>query len=205
MKSTSGKRIFTGSLAAASRAHWRRLVRISSATVLRTRPIGMPRASAWVSVSTKFDSSGTSVRFFRFCRASRRGRPSSISRRVRANSSASGLAKFSHTMPRAPSKPMPASTEMARRSSVSGRSFLIDSVRSSTLRSTQLFGSWTPAIGRTTATMIPMPPPTVPVKTSSRPSRRPTRPPSAWRLMISSARNWFDSPARTSWWCMRSR
>ena len=65
-----------------------------SAEVFRTRPTGMPRASACVSVSTKFDSSGTSVRRFRFWRASRRGRPSSISRSVRANSSASGEAKL---------------------------------------------------------------------------------------------------------------
>src|SRR5690606_13737946 len=79
MNATSGNRIFTGSLAAASRAHCWRRVRTSSAAVFRTRPTGIPSASACVSVSTKFDSSGTSVRFLRLWSASRRGRPSSIS------------------------------------------------------------------------------------------------------------------------------
>ena len=42
----SGKRIFTGTLAAFSRARWRRLSRISSACACSTRPIGRPSASA---------------------------------------------------------------------------------------------------------------------------------------------------------------
>src|SRR5207245_1159059 len=69
MKVTSGKTILTGSFPAFSRAHWRRRSLISWACVRRTRPIGIPSASACTSASTKFDTSCTSMRVFMFCSA----------------------------------------------------------------------------------------------------------------------------------------
>ena len=108
---------------------------------MSTRPIGMPRASAWVRASTKFDSSGTSVRRFRFWRASRRGRPApspSAYGRTRRPAGSRSARTRRRGRPRSRRRPRP--RWRAGRACRAGPC-RIASLRSSTLRFSQAVGS----------------------------------------------------------------
>ena len=209
MKSTSGNRIFTGSLAAFSRAHCRRFV--AHLVGLRSSAPGRPACRArrpGSASSTKFDSSGTSVRRFRFWRASRRGRPSSISRSVRGELVGQRGVEVARTRrrarPRSPRRPR--RRWRAGRGCRAGPGGWRPCAPRPCGRATPS-GSWTPATGSRTSDEDAAAAADG-AGEHAEPSaerRAPTRPPSTWRVMISSARNWPARPACTSWWWIRSR
>ena len=129
MKSTVGKSILIGAFIAFSSAAAWRLRRLSVACTRRMRPREMPSWSAWMIERTNEASSGVLVRAESFLSASWRDSPIRISLSVRANSSASGPDMFSVSLEIAPSKPIPASTLTAIRSSASGSSARMCSLR----------------------------------------------------------------------------
>ena len=140
MQNTSGNSIFTGAFCAFSCALSRRLMRISSACERRRREMETPKVSAWSMARMKLRSSGTSLRSAMARSASARVDPIRISCSMRRNSSDSAPGTAVHVRSRACSKPRPASTEITRRSRMSGSLREICFWRSSIFRLTSTSG-----------------------------------------------------------------
>src|SRR5262252_1739743 len=127
-KNTVGNSIFRGARWACSSARCRRWTRAASAWTRSVFPNGVPSFSVWMNAPTIDRSSSTPDRSARTRKASCRGRPARTSRCMRSSSLWSGLFCFvgcSATRATAASKPRPASTQTIRRSSTSGRAWMI--------------------------------------------------------------------------------
>ncbi len=155
----------------------------------------MPSWSAWMIARTNDESSGAATRCSIFFSASARPSPTRISPSMRANSLLSGPSMCSVIFVIEASKPSPASTETARRSSASGSAERMVSRRARPRDETMNSGATQPSAVRVSPSRTAAPaPPTLAPKMSPR-----TNPPAALQPLM--ARNVvvdIEMPAESS-------
>src|SRR2546429_5063329 len=123
------------------------------------RPSEIPSWSAWMIARVKLETSGVSTRSAIFFSASWRPSPIRISPSARLNSSVSAPSMCSASFEIAPSKPRPASTLTARRSSASGSSERTCSRRPRALAESTKSGSTKPTNAPPSVSRKPIPAP----------------------------------------------
>ena len=199
---TVGNSILIGAFIAFSSAAAWRLSRLSVAWTRRILPSEMPSWSAWMIARTNDETSGVSTRPANFFSASERDSPTRISPRARDSSSTSDPSMCSVSFAIAPSKPRPASTLTASRSSASGSSRPICSRRRVARLPTIQPGAIHPPATNASVSRRPVCAPATAV------SRSPSTSPPPARIAFAARKPLGDTsciPAASSFCCTESR